>query len=86
MKRNKWLCCALFSAGMAMGLSMSPSDAEAQRKRGTEIKLNDIKVVGKIQKPQAFYVLSRAPLNYQNFQQKRSLIKKVIEAVRKAPF
>lgn len=85
MQRHKWLavCCGLV---LAASLCLASNQAHAQRKRGTSIKLDDIKVVGKIQKPQAFYVLSRAPLNYKNFQLRRSFVQKVIESVKKSPF
>lgn len=61
-------------------------EAHAQRKRGTVIRLSDFKIVGRIQKPQAFYVLHRAPLNYKSLNFKESFVKKVINAVKKSPF
>lgn len=59
---------------------------EEARAQSKVIKIGDIKIEGRIQKPQAFYVLSRAPLNYKNLDLKESFIKKVIQAVKKAPF
>ena len=57
------------------------------RKRRNVIRIKDVvKIVGKIQKPQAFYVLHRAPLNYKSLALKENFLKKVIQAVKKAPF
>jgi len=86
MKRTQIMLGALCGLIMVAGIALAPMSAQAQRKRGTSIKLDDIKVVGKIQKPQAFYVLHRAPLNYKNFKLKRSFLKKVIDAVKRKPF
>ncbi len=68
-------------------LVLPSSYAEAKRKPRNVIRIKDaVKIVGKIQKPQAFYVLHRAPLNYQGLQLKANFLKKVIQAVKKAPF
>lgn len=64
----------------------SSSYAQARRTTGAVIRLQDFKIVGRIQKPQAFYVLHRAPLNYESLEVKESFVKKVIQAVRKNPF
>lgn len=76
----------LCSLCFAFALIACVQSVNAQSKRGTVIKLQDVKVVGKLQKPQAFYVLHRAPLNYKNFQRKRNHIRKVINSVKRNPF
>jgi hypothetical protein len=83
------MTCRLLLAALCLSVFAAlPSNAEAQRagSRGRVIRLTDVKIVGRIQKPQAFYVLNRAPLNYEGFQQKESFVNKVINAVKKAPF
>lgn len=77
------LVCSVLLAAMSL-----PSSGYAQAKRtaGAVIRLQDFKIVGRIQKPQAFYVLHRAPLNYESLEVKESFVKKVIQAVKKNPF
>ncbi|MCB9637578.1 MAG: hypothetical protein H6727_01570 [Myxococcales bacterium] len=71
----------------ALSFMLLPFEAMAQKKRGGRvIRITDVKIVGRIQKPQAFYVLNRAPLNYEGFKRKESFVKKVINAVKKTPF
>lgn len=78
-----WAMLLVFVVMLVLPLSY----AEAQKKRRNVIRIKDaVKIVGKIQKPQAFYVLHRAPLNYQGLQLKANFLKKVIQAVKKAPF
>jgi hypothetical protein len=50
------------------------------------IRLDAIKVEGRIQKPQAFYILQRSNLNFESLKFKQSFIPKIIASVQKAPF
>lgn len=50
------------------------------------IRLEAIKVEGRIQKPQAFYILQRSNLNFEGLELKQSFIPKIIQSVEKAPF
>mgnify|MGYP000650908802 CR=1 FL=1 len=50
------------------------------------IRLEAIKVEGRIQKPQAFYILQRSTLNYQGLELKQSFIPKILKSVNDKPF
>ena len=50
------------------------------------IRLDAIKVEGRIQKPQAFYVLQRSNLNFEGLELKRSFISTIIESIEEKPF
>lgn len=63
-------------------LAMSPP-LRAQRK---VIRLEAIKVEGRIQKPQAFYILQRSNLNFEGLELKQSFIPKIIRSVEEQPF
>ncbi|TNE44782.1 MAG: hypothetical protein EP343_29420 [Deltaproteobacteria bacterium] len=67
-------------------VALPMSHPQAQKKRNVIRIKEAVKIVGKIQKPQAFYVLHRAPLNYQGLKLKANFLKKVIQAVKKSPF
>jgi hypothetical protein len=58
--------------------------AQAQGKN--VIRLEAIKVEGRIQKPQAFYILQRSTLNFENLELKQSFIPKVLKSIDKEPF
>lgn len=66
--------------------------ASAQSKGGNVVRLSSGKnnkgfvIRGRIQKPQAFYILSRSSFNYKAVRRKEDLIKKVMNAVKKRPF
>jgi hypothetical protein len=44
-----------------------------------------IEITGKIQRPQAMYILQRSKLNLKGLQLRRSLIPKLLESMRKPP-
>jgi len=61
--------------------------AQAQSRRGRRvIRLEAIKVEGRIQKPQAFYVLQRSSLNFEGLELKQSFIPKIFESIEEQPF
>jgi len=88
MKRdNKLLASTLTHAlivtviFMMMGFS---SMASAQGRK--VIRLEAIKVEGRIQKPQAFYILPRQNLNFEGLELKKSFIPKIIKSIDNKPF
>jgi len=48
--------------------------------------LTDIRIEGKIQKPEAFYVLQKSSINYEWTELKQEFLPKILESVKKAPF
>ncbi len=50
------------------------------------IRLEAIKVEGRIQKPQAFYILQRSSLNFDSLERKESFLPKIQRAIEDKPF
>jgi hypothetical protein len=72
------LTCALpFAAGA--------QTVEAPKKKRV-IRLDAITVEGRIQKPQAFYILQRSTLNFEELNRAESFIPKVLKSVEGEPF
>ena len=67
-------------------LLLLPAAALAQAKKKKVIRLDAITVEGRIQKPQAFYILQRSYLNFDDLSRSESFIPKVVQSVEKAPF
>jgi hypothetical protein len=74
----------------------SPSDADSQ---ATKVKVErgaggkkiykiegEIVIEGKIQKPEAFYVLQKSSINYDWHELKQEFVPKILDSVTKAPF
>ena len=78
--RKKWLLIALFAA---FGMSGLPGQAQAKGKR---ITLEELVIEGNIQKPEAFFILPRAALNFDELQRRENLKERIIQSVKKKPF
>jgi hypothetical protein len=61
----------------------TPAPAPARKR---VIRLDAITVEGRIQKPQAFYILQRSQLNFEELNRTDSFLPKVIQSVDKEPF
>ncbi len=59
-------------------------DTGAKKKK--VIRLDALTVEGKIQKPQAFYILQRSNLNFDELNKPESFVPKVVQSVDKQPF
>lgn len=67
-------------AGVVLALA---APALAQRRR---ISLDEIVVEGNIQKPEAFFILPRTSLNFEDLERREDLKQRIIDSVEKAPF
>jgi hypothetical protein len=86
--RHGWLATISRYAviiAVLVGVGLWATHALAQAKRKV-IRLEAIKVEGRIQKPQAFYILQRSNLNFEGLELKQSFIPKIIESVENDPF
>jgi hypothetical protein len=72
-------------AGLVLILS-STSALAADKKPRKVIRLDSITVEGRIQKPQAFLLLQRSSLNFEELERTESFIPKVIKSVDSEPF
>jgi hypothetical protein len=66
--------------------AQAASAQDAGKKKKAVIRLDAITVEGKIQKPQAFYILQRSNLNFDDLNRVESFLPKVVQSVEKPPF
>ena len=50
------------------------------------LKLDVITVEGRIQKPQAFYILQRSNLNFGELEKSETFLPKIVQSVNQKPF
>lgn len=60
-------------------------DSKDPKRSRRVIRLESITVEGRIQKPEAFYVLPRSNLNLEEFNRHESFVPKVVKSVEKEP-
>jgi hypothetical protein len=64
----------------------SNAETSAASKKKKVIRLEAITVEGRIQKPQAFYILQRSNLSFDDLNQSESFVSKIAHTVEKEPF
>ena len=74
----------LLLALVALIVAAAPAEAVAQKKK--VIRLEEITVEGRIQKPQAFYILPRSNLDYEALDRKESFLQEIDVSLDKDPF
>lgn len=77
----RWSIAALI---VALGV-VGPRVDRAVAQEGV-IQLEDTEIKGRIQKPEAFYILKNADLDYQTLDKKPSFLEELIETVEEEPF
>lgn len=82
--RRLALAALLLLGPAALGEDPAPAPAPAKKKK--VIRLDAITVEGRIQKPQAFYILQRSTLNFDEANRTESFIPKVEKSVDKEAF
>lgn len=76
----------VIAALFALVISASLSFGAAAQKGNKVIRLEEITVEGRIQKPQAFYILPRSNLDYEALERSETFLPKIEEAVKNEPF
>ena len=84
---NRSLSAARLFLGAALvvaGLAVFRAPVEAQGPR--VIQLEEIHIEGRVQKPNAFYILNRSNLGYEVLDLRTSFLREVVRSVRREPF
>ena len=80
----------IVAAGIVLGLvAFGGSTAEAQDRAARQprvIQLDEIRIEGRVQKPNAFYILNRSNLGYEVLDLRTSFVREVIRSVQDEPF
>ncbi len=84
----KKLFVILLAVFALVTLNSSIPFAEEKKKGGKRVfKIKDaIKVEGRLQKPEAFYILPKSSLKYEGLELKKSFLPKILKTVEQNPF
>ena len=70
-----------------VAVSMTAALAQGGKRRQSRIiQLEEIVIEGRVQKPNAFYILNRSNLGYEVLELRTSFLRKVVRSVQKEPF
>jgi hypothetical protein len=81
---------ALALAALALLAPLLSTKAGAQDRKKARapkvIELEEIKIEGRVQKPNAFYILNRSNIGYEVMELRTSFVNEVVRSVRRDPF
>ena len=95
------VCVFLLAPGVALGQQTEPptgKTAESSKEKKTKKKrkvprnmpsvqaLEGVEVIGRIQKPEVFYILGKTDFSYRGLKLKKSFVEKIGRSVRRNPF
>ena len=88
MKSIGALVCGLSAALILLGAtSLGAAQARPRARRGPRIiRLEEIVVEGRVQKPNAFYILERSSLGFEVLELRTSFVREVVRSVERQPF
>jgi hypothetical protein len=83
---NRWVSTLLLAL-IFVAVSTTAALAQGGKKRQPRvIQLEEIVIEGRVQKPNAFYILNRSNLGYEVLELRTSFLRKVVRSVQKEPF
>jgi len=69
------------------GIHASSADAQPDRRGGPRvIQLEEFRIEGEVQKPNAFYILNRSNLGYEVLDLRTSFLRELVRSVGQRPF
>ena len=80
------LTAVIATALLLAGAALSAPTAEAQGGSPKVIQLKEIRIEGRVQKPNAFYILNRSNIGYEVMDLRTSFVRDIIKSVQKEPF
>jgi hypothetical protein len=76
-----WLACVLLLSSTSTTFGQQP-----KKRRPRVIQLEEIVIEGRVQKPNAFYILNRSNLGYEVLELRTSFLREVVKSVQEEPF
>ncbi|MGF1467782.1 MAG: hypothetical protein ACFCGT_16785 [Sandaracinaceae bacterium] len=78
----------MLALALALALAVTAPAAAQNRPRGAPqvIRLDEVRIEGTVQKPNAFYILTRSNLGYEVLDLRTSFVREVIRSVQDEPF
>lgn len=84
---KRWARATLLALLLAGSLIAKAEAQDArQNRRPRVIQLEEIVIEGRVQKPNAFYILNRSSLGYEVLELRTSFLREVVRSVQKEPF
>jgi len=75
-----------FALVALLGAGATSAAQDRQGRQPRVIQLDEIRIEGRVQKPNAFYILNRSNLGYEVLDLRTSFVREVVRTVQEEPF
>ena len=83
---KRWLASATVACLLVLVSTSAGFAQEAKKRQPRVIQLEEIVIEGRVQKPNAFYILNRSNLGYEVLELRTSFLREIAKSVQKEPF
>lgn len=83
---KRWASTTLLALLFVVVAASAAFAQGAKKRQPRVIQLEEIVIEGRVQKPNAFYILNRSNLGYEVLELRTSFLRKVVRSVQKEPF
>lgn len=78
--------CSIMVCGGLPSVAAAQTAPPKSRRAPKVIQLEEIKIEGRVQKPNAFYILNRSNLGYEVLDLRTSFVREIVRSVQSDPF
>ena len=83
---KRWALIGALALFLVAAAAATTRAQDARKRQPRVIQLEEIVIEGRVQKPNAFYILNRSNLGYEVLELRTSFLREVVRSVQKEPF
>ena len=83
---KRWASTAWLALVFVLVATTTTLAQDGRKRQPRVIQLEEIVIEGRVQKPNAFYILNRSNLGYEVLELRTSFLREVVRSVQKEPF
>jgi hypothetical protein len=83
---KRWVSMASLACLLVVGSAGLGFAQKTKKRQPRVIQLEEIVIEGRVQKPNAFYILNRSNLGYEVLELRTSFVREVVKSVQREPF
>ena len=83
---KRWASIGALALFLVTASATTARAQDARKRQPRVIQLEEIVIEGRVQKPNAFYILNRSNLGYEVLELRTSFLREVVRSVQKEPF
>lgn len=83
---KRLLAITAFVLASCFVVPVQAQDAAKKKRKPRVIELEEIRIEGRVQKPNAFYILNRSNIGYEVMDLRNEFLREIVRSVQRKPF